>query len=873
MSRRPLLITIDVECDKGPDWRTRSPLAFSGVATGIGRRLHPLCERIGLRPTYLLSPEVLTDRASVALLRTLDDCELGSHLHGEYMAPGLTPAFAGARTDDMQWEYAPEVEREKLAALTELFEQQVGYAPSSFRAGRFGISSRTGAFLLELGYRCDSSITPLIQWTSQHGHKRPDFQGAQNSSWFVTADGDLLESGQSTLFEIPVTIRGTTSEPVWLRPWYSTRQQMIDLIDEVANEPDTPLCMMFHNVELIAAGSPYPQTDAEVQRFLDDIEAVMQHAMRLGFVPMTMAEAQAEALRQRDTAGPDHSILPTNPSPRPRTIGVKPEAVRAVTERTGTQGWHAYAHENRADRWDLTEPYSWLADHGDRSAPVLDVGCGIGSNLLYLAEQGLDKLHGIDVDASAIAAAAELQQAYPADIRVWVDDGLRPDAIPQQTFGAITAVNWTYLVDEFSLEKFFEQYATRLQDGGYLVLDAIDPTFGDHPFNQWLSSDWTRPVAERRPSEYKHRFGRHDISQAAAKHGMTIVQEFRRDDEIPKAVYVLQRPTRHEILFVVDAPGWAHDHKSRNLAANLPARFECRTVYQDQLTADDLDRADVVVIWYWRQLQSLSGLGEALTRNRQKLAMGVCSHNELEGELRAPGLSILRKLPARVFTHSAILEAEVRPLLPGTLPLCLPNGVDADFYLPPAQARGTSPLRVGWAGSLDNFGAEMRGVSTVIEPAIAQLQAAHPGRFELVLAAREDRMRSPEEMRAFYQTIDVYVCASRVEGTPNPALEAAACGVPVISTRVGNMPELIEHGQNGLLIDRTPRALAAALMLMEQQPQLRQRWGECIRERITESWQWRSRAAGFACMFDDILASARAAATTTELTGGVGCTH
>ena len=49
-------------------------------------------------------------------------------------------------------------------------------------------------------------------------------------------------------------------------------------------------------------------------------------------------------------------------------------------------------------------------------------------------------------------------------------------------------------------------------------------------------------------------------------------------------------------------------------------------------------------------------------------------------------------------------------------------------------------------------------------------------------------------MAAWYDTGTVYVVASQFEGTPNPALEAASAGCVVVSTPVGNMPELIRDG-------------------------------------------------------------------------------
>ena len=67
-------------------------------------------------------------------------------------------------------------------------------------------------------------------------------------------------------------------------------------------------------------------------------------------------------------------------------------------------------------------------------------------------------------------------------------------------------------------------------------------------------------------------------------------------------------------------------------------------------------------------------------------------------------------------------------------------------------------------------------------------------------------------MLDFYQSIDYYLCTSWHEGTPNPCLEAASCGVPLITTRVGNMPELVDDRENSFLIsselDEIVRTLA-----------------------------------------------------------------
>ncbi|MFQ5503762.1 MAG: FkbM family methyltransferase, partial [Planctomycetota bacterium] len=160
---------------------------------------------------------------------------------------------------------------------------------------------------------------------------------------------------------------------------------------------------------------------------------------------------------------------------------------------------------------------------------------------------------------------------------------------------------------------------------------------------------------------------------------------------------------RPRVLMLVDMPGWAHDHKSWNLLRCLGDRLDMRKVYQSDVRLRDVATADLVLIYYWRQLESMPALESILERSLGKLLIGICSHNELEGELREPGLEVLRRNARAVFANSRLLQQEFAPLL--DLPLWyLPNGVDTGFFCPGTETGGSETLRVGWAGSLRNFG-------------------------------------------------------------------------------------------------------------------------------------------------------------------------
>jgi len=85
---------------------------------------------------------------------------------------------------------------------------------------------------------------------------------------------------------------------------------------------------------------------------------------------------------------------------------------------------------------------------------------------------------------------------------------------------------------------------------------------------------------------------------------------------------------------------------------------------------------------------------------------------------------------------------------------------------------------------------------------------------------------------------DVFVLPSRHEGLSTALLEAMAMGVPVVATRVGGNPELVEHGETGLLVEPEPGQLAGAISLLLEDRDLAKRLAENAAKIAREKYSW-----------------------------------
>ncbi|MEU1507347.1 glycosyltransferase [Kitasatospora sp. NPDC005748] len=91
---------------------------------------------------------------------------------------------------------------------------------------------------------------------------------------------------------------------------------------------------------------------------------------------------------------------------------------------------------------------------------------------------------------------------------------------------------------------------------------------------------------------------------------------------------------------------------------------------------------------------------------------------------------------------------------------------------------------------------------------------------------------SRPDVPALLPGLDVFTLSSRQEGLPVALMEAMTSGLPAVVTRVGGMPEVLDDGEQGLLVEPgDPVALAAALGRLADDPELRERLGAAARER------------------------------------------
>jgi len=113
---------------------------------------------------------------------------------------------------------------------------------------------------------------------------------------------------------------------------------------------------------------------------------------------------------------------------------------------------------------------------------------------------------------------------------------------------------------------------------------------------------------------------------------------------------------------------------------------------------------------------------------------------------------------------------------------------------------------------------------------------------------------SVEELVRHYLRAEVAVVPSLYEGFSIPAAEAMACGVPVVATTAGALPEVVENEKSGILVPpRDANALAKAIRRLLKDESLRQAMGAEGRRRVESNFTWEEAARKTVEVYQEVL--------------------
>ncbi|NVJ92578.1 MAG: glycosyltransferase family 4 protein [Methylocystaceae bacterium] len=196
----------------------------------------------------------------------------------------------------------------------------------------------------------------------------------------------------------------------------------------------------------------------------------------------------------------------------------------------------------------------------------------------------------------------------------------------------------------------------------------------------------------------------------------------------------------------------------------------------------------------------------------------------------------------QLFEHLGFIEGQNLHVIVG-------SGVDAQAFSPAAQEPVTQQVtfvgRILWA----------KGVAELVEaarllkqrnqlPKIVLVGDPDPGNPQSASQADMDQWTEEglvecwgrrNDIADIYRSSTIAILPSWREGLPKSLLEAAACGLPMITTDVPGCREIVTNGENGLLVPlKSPEGLANAIEILINAPEMRQKFGRNARKLVED---------------------------------------
>ena len=188
----------------------------------------------------------------------------------------------------------------------------------------------------------------------------------------------------------------------------------------------------------------------------------------------------------------------------------------------------------------------------------------------------------------------------------------------------------------------------------------------------------------------------------------------------------------------------------------------------------------------------------------------------------------------------------------------IPNGIDENIYMPPSSRTPKKNVKVLFSGNPTNRkGAHW--LQPIAEKVAEYVEIIVTGGLRSISVKMSGRIKFikkilPEKMPELYKSVDILLLPTVREGLSRAALEAMSAGLPIVSTNISSMPELIHHGKGGYLCNLGDvDAFSSAINKLAENENLRDQMGEYNRSRIVTEFSAKKMIDNYIKLFERVI--------------------
>lgn len=333
---------------------------------------------------------------------------------------------------------------------------------------------------------------------------------------------------------------------------------------------------------------------------------------------------------------------------------------------------------------------------------------------------------------------------------------------------------------------------------------------------------------------------------------------------------------KKKIAIVIDVEGWAFDNSAKQIKNHLSNYYDIDIIPMDIFNGNIvklfiLSKKYDLTHFMWRGHISwinsefskyyISTIGEQYEKFENEYLKGsnittaVCDHLFLDEAGKDLTNFVCNNVKSYIVISKKLYDIYSRNDNIKNPEMIISNGVDLELFYKKNKNKyndlNDREIIIGWTGNskfLDETDDDLKGVKKIIKPAVEEL-ISEGYKIKLNIADRNERFIPHDKMPDYYNDIDIYLCASRTEGAPNTILEAMACGVPIISTDVGIVPEVLGTEQKKFIINRTKEDLKNSIKELLNNREKMKILSEENLERV-KKYSWEEQANKYKKFFD-----------------------